>query len=94
MYEKTCRGCKELKPETEFHKRTISPDGLDTKCKRCRSIYVSIIPTKLEDAPEKHRIPAEEILTNLGFELYNDENPVYLQFNKRMSERGVDTSEW
>ena len=34
---KVCSSCKELKPLLEFHKRSISPDGLNASCKSCRS---------------------------------------------------------
>ena len=89
MYKKICRGCGIEKNGTEFHKRTASPDGIDTKCKICRSVYVSRIPTGLNHAPDKHRIPAEEILTDLGYELYNKNNPVWKQFNERLEAKGV-----
>jgi len=32
---KNCSRCKELKSKLDFHKRTISPDGLAYKCKDC-----------------------------------------------------------
>lgn len=84
MYRKICNGCKIEKDETDFHKRSVSPDGLDTKCKICRSVYSSRIPSGLTDAPEKDRIPAESILRNMGFELYNPDRPVWEQFNERI----------
>ena len=87
MYRKICRGCKIEKDETDFHKRTASPDGLDTKCKICRSVYIGKIPTGLKDAPEKDKKYAEEILRNMGFELYNPDRPVWKQFNERMERK-------
>lgn len=32
---KRCSKCGEVKPITEFHKRTLSHDGLQSWCKRC-----------------------------------------------------------
>ena len=80
---KNCNKCKIEKPYTDFHKRTISYDGLDATCRECRKAY-SKSPGELKDADGKFRIPAEEILTNMGFELYNDDNPVWKQFNRRI----------
>ena len=33
---KTCTLCKESKELSEFYKRTVSPDGVDCRCKPCR----------------------------------------------------------
>lgn len=33
---KRCTACKQVKPVSEFHKRTKSPDGLRPRCKECR----------------------------------------------------------
>lgn len=33
---KTCTLCGIAKPLTEFHKRSVSPDGKDCRCKPCR----------------------------------------------------------
>lgn len=35
---KTCRKCGEGKDESEFHKCKNAPDGLDYRCKKCKSI--------------------------------------------------------
>ena len=34
---KICSSCSEIKPLLDFHKRTVSPDGLTASCKACRS---------------------------------------------------------
>ena len=34
---KICSSCKERKSALEFHKRSVSPDGLNASCKSCRS---------------------------------------------------------
>ena len=33
---KTCTGCGQLRPLTDFHRKAASADGHDTRCKRCR----------------------------------------------------------
>ena len=83
--EKKCNRCNTIKPYTEFHIRRASSDGLDNACKICRQGTNYGRNTKLEQAPDKDRIPAESILRGLGFELYNDKDPVYLQFNRRIA---------
>lgn len=35
--EKRCTCCKQSKPLSEFHKRTLSRDGLAARCKPCRN---------------------------------------------------------
>lgn len=35
---KRCQKCGEVKPVTEFHKRSASPDGHQAWCKRCTAI--------------------------------------------------------
>ena len=80
---KNCNKCKIEKPYTDFHKRTISPDGLDGTCKECRKSYYKT-PSGLKDADEKSIKPAEELLTAMGYKLYNDDNPVWKQFNRRI----------
>jgi hypothetical protein len=87
MKKKKCNKCNINKPFDDYHKRSASPDGMDATCKVCRSKYKYGRVNDLKDADEKFRIPAEEILTNLGFELYNPDNPVYKQFNKRIEDK-------
>ena len=48
---KYCKGCNKCKPLTEFHKRSASPDGLQSQCKVCNSARV----IKWQKSnPEKH----------------------------------------
>lgn len=90
---KKCITCKNTKDITNFHKRTVSPDGIDNKCKLCRKKLISH-PMGLDEAADKTRIPAQEILENMGYEINNPNNPVYLQFNERMREKwGVELEE-
>ena len=93
MESKRCSKCGVVKPFSDFHKRSVSPDGKDTKCKICRSVYTSRIPTGLADAPLKDRKYAEHVLRSIGYVLYGEES-VYSQFKRRMEEKGIDTSEW
>ena len=83
---KKCNKCNINKSFDDFHRRSASPDGYDATCRECRKMY-SKSPGQLKDADEKFRIPAEEILTDMGFELYNPDNPVYKQFNKRIEDK-------
>ena len=36
---KYCYKCKQIKPLTAFHKDSSTKDGLNSKCKLCKSIY-------------------------------------------------------
>ena len=82
--EKYCRRCETTKDESQFHRRSMSSDGLDTYCKQCRNSEVKA-PTTLLTAEPFVREGAEEILTALGYELYNDDNPIHKQFDERMA---------
>jgi len=93
MYKKVCNSCKINKPSTEYHKRTISPDGLDSQCKECRKKY-QYTPSTLENAEPKNRKHAEDILTDLGYELYNKDNPVYKQFYQRLKDKGINLDDY
>ena len=98
--QKKCRECKIIKPLSEFHNRTVARDGKDSQCKLCRSRRIKDKGTTLKEVKSNSvnysRIGrhTEEILTNLGYELYNDDNPIYKQFYKRMQEKGVDITGW
>ena len=87
MEEKTCPRCKITKPEYDYHRRSASADGLDTYCKSCRNGELRT-PTTLESCQDEFvKVGAEKVLTNLGYEIYNPDNPVYRQFNERIRER-------
>jgi len=86
MEKKKCNKCEQEKPYTDFHKRTASSDGHDATCKICRNKHrLDGRINTLEDADEKFRVVAEEILTIMGYELYNKDNPVHKQFEERMA---------
>ncbi|GHJ04172.1 endonuclease VII domain-containing protein [Streptomyces olivaceus] len=34
---KHCRGCGEVKPHSEWHRKTSAPDGLASRCKACKA---------------------------------------------------------
>lgn len=82
--EKYCKRCEKTKHESDFHKRTMSADGLDTYCKLCRNSEVKS-PTTLLTAEPYVKEGAEKVLEALGYELYNDDNPVSKQFNQRIA---------
>lgn len=93
METKKCNTCNITKQITEYHKRTANYDGWDNKCKECRRALV-FNPQGLIDAAEKVRIPAEEVLTDMGYELYNDDNPIWRQFRQRIiDKKGIDLFE-
>ncbi len=52
MKEKECSYCKVIKPVSDFHKRKISPDGLQYECKVCA---------------ERHRSPERERARKLKY---------------------------
>ena len=85
---------------SEFHNRTVSSDGKDSQCKECRSRRNKDDGTTLKEVRRNEvnykRIGkyTEEILTNLGYELYNDDNPVHKQFYQRLKERGINLEEY
>lgn len=89
MEQKKCNKCGIVKPYCDFHNRKASSDGYDLHCKECRRGYVP--SPKLEDYKDNthnyERIGrhTEEILTALGYELYNEDYPVHKQFEERMA---------
>ena len=82
--EKVCNACGIEKPLSEYHNRSVAPDGKDSQCKICRRKYEHSATT-LELSDDRVRIPAEQVLTALGYELYNEDNPVYKQFDERLA---------
>ena len=83
MFEKRCPRCNITRPEADYHRRQASADGLDTYCRICRSGEMKI-PTTLETTQDEYvREGAEKVLTNLGYELYNPDRPIWKQFNQR-----------
>ncbi len=86
--------CGEVKEmELHFHVNRAAPSGYSNRCKICASIVAKRYrdenirgksALELSDDP-KSKIPAEEILIALGYELYNRDNPVHKQFNERIA---------
>lgn len=94
MDTKKCNMCGEVKEmKKHFHINRASPSGYSNRCKICSSIVSKKYREEnikgksalaLSEDP-KSKIPAEEILIALGYELYNEDNPVYQQFNERIA---------
>lgn len=78
---------------SQFHRRSASLDGYDNKCKVCRNL-MSSTPQTLTDAAEQIRIPATEILEDMGYIIEHPTLSVYEQFKMKWKDRGVDTSKW
>jgi len=68
---KQCTKCKEEKELTEFHKCNQNSDGMQTRCKACRSL---IAKQNRENDPEKYRLIAQ---------LYKTNNPEKVRASKR-----------
>lgn len=82
-YKKKCPRCKVSRTEEYYHRRQASADGLDTYCKICRNTELKE-PTTLETTQDPYvKEGAEKVLTNLGYELYNPDRPIWKQFNQR-----------
>ena len=87
MEEKRCPRCEIIRPLGEYYVRNVAANGRDTYCKICR-LKERSKATSLETTQDEFvKEGAEKVLTNLGYEIYNPENPVYLQFNERIRER-------
>lgn len=50
---KTCTKCGEMKPRSEFHKRSASQDGLRARCKPC---HIADAALWQKQNPEKHNV--------------------------------------
>ena len=92
MDQKKCNKCNLVKPFDDFHNRSVSSDGKDGACKECRSrLKTDTAGLKLKDYKDNiHNYlrigkPCEEILEAMGYELYNDDNPVHKQFEERLA---------
>ena len=88
-----CRVCKEEKPLEDFDKHPGFKSGRSTRCKECRKIYDRERNKKLKEKQPliahsniEEKMIAEKILTNLGYELYDNKNPVHKQFEKKFWE--------
>lgn len=66
---KQCSACKEVKPFTQFHKRTKSRDGYQSRCKVCN------IASRLESY---HCDPANKAATRLSAKINRDRNQKFV----------------
>lgn len=83
---KICNFCNIEKPYTEYFKAKSNADGYMSVCKKCQLFRVNN-KMKLEDYKGKGRDElikeTKIVLSNLGYEVDNPDNPVYKQFNRR-----------
>lgn len=95
MDGRICIRCGEYKMWEHFPHHKSFTSGYSSACKDCiakrrlESVELfkqsnSALSASMDEVSKKG---AEEILTNMGFELYNPENPVYLQFEERLKEK-------
>jgi 5-methylcytosine-specific restriction endonuclease McrA len=54
---RTCRVCKQIKPSTDFGKRSVCPDGIDTRCRQCSNEYLR---SRRANNPERVRAKSRE----------------------------------
>jgi hypothetical protein len=83
-----CRICGEYKPESEFYKRKKTPFKTDSRCKihytkkekgeTSEMDYIKFLPLKEQDF-----IETQKVLQLLGYKVGENEEPVYIQFNKK-----------
>jgi len=83
---KICKNCNTEKPYTDYFKAKSNSDGYMCVCKECQYKRVHN-NMKLEDYIGKNYKDiikqTKIILTNLGYDINNPNNPVYRQFNRR-----------
>lgn len=83
-----CSGCEEFHNIEEFY---YTQDRLQRICKEKYSIRNRESVKKHRGLEETHnqdvKSEAERVLTVLGFELHNDDNPIHEQFNRRIERK-------
>jgi len=91
---KICKDCKEKKPLTEFYKCSSCKQGVGGVCSQC---YIIKYRKKYDYVPGRTRadsdkVEAEKLLVRMGYELNNDDNPIHLQFLRRIQSKygGLD----
>lgn len=97
MITKKCTRCEIEKDLEEFDLNYNGKYGRSGSCKICRREADRLKKERVRNKVSQlaaceepwQKKGAEEILTTLGYELYNDDNPVYLQFKKRLEEKGI-----
>jgi len=86
-HSRYCKICLEFHDISEFYKLK---DGNFTRY--CRTQYRAerkdVQPFGLQDVENQNdRQEAERILTALGYELYNEDNPIHEQFERRIERK-------
>ena len=71
---KTCTKCRETKSTSEFHKRSMSPDGFRIYCKACVKIY--------NDANKERVAPMKKAWREANRERLNDYSKAYYYANR------------
>jgi len=99
MTYKICASCKVSKDIELFDKNKAGTFGCQSYCKQCRRDKEAL--RKIErnsiynyEGPKTDVDAARIVLTRLNYVLDNPDNPIYLQFNRRMQLKGVDISNW
>lgn len=77
---KTCTQCKTQKPISEFYRRTLSPDGISYRCKKC-------------DGINRHRTylrnrPATLIAASMEY-VYRPTHRMFLDAKRRAKAKGI-----
>jgi len=90
---KKCKECSEVKTLNEFYKCNSCNKGVMTICSDCyKQKYKNknSIPGRTRAHSDKEE--AERLLTAMGYELYNDDNPIHKQFLRRIENKynGLD----
>ena len=97
MERKICTKCNIEKSLEDFDLNEYGSKGRAARCKECRRIIdrerAELKRTGITDlelcTDDYVREGAEEVLTALGYTLYNKDNPVYLQFKRRLERKGI-----
>ena len=97
MATKICSSCKIEKPLDLFDRNRAYLDGRASRCKDCRKVYDDRTRARMGTASPLElceqiydKEGAEIILQALGYELYNKDNPVHSQFEKKMATKYGD----
>jgi superfamily II helicase len=84
--EKICSRCDEVKNITDFYACNTCKSGKSSICKKCylekyrHDTYKSVPNRKRVDTDREE---AERLLSNIGYELNNPDNPIWKQFLER-----------
>jgi hypothetical protein len=78
IFMKLCKTCGKERDESEFNKRTASPDGLSHKCKFCQREY----DKKRAECPKRKAARKEYAKTPAGIEAGNRAKKKWLENNE------------